>query len=416
MKVFWSWQSDLPGKISRHFVRDALDKAISELKEEISIEEPERKQLHLDHDRKGLSGSPDLAQAIMKKVRDSAVFVADVTPVGKTPKGKHLMNANVAIEFGYALAKVGDSGILMILNKAYGDRDSLPFDLKHKAGPIIYDLSETAKPKKIEDARTSLVGTLRVAIRDCLNAKKKITKEESKHIEVPSQSNCSMYFKEGEVLARREVHGVTDSDLRYENGPLLYLRIIPTVAMPSLKESEIAGLIFGIKIRPLNNGLGSGASHERNKYGGMTFSTQANQNKIRLLTSTQLFSNREIWGIDSTPFNNKENLISAAFERILKDALPHYLEFGQQHLDLGLPLKVEAGAEKIEGFHLAMGTGYFEPNWGPIFNSQIKSRHTLKEFSKKAIDEILLSIFEDFFDATGNPRPENLHGFPKADE
>ena len=24
MKIFWSWQSDTPGKTGRHFVRDAL--------------------------------------------------------------------------------------------------------------------------------------------------------------------------------------------------------------------------------------------------------------------------------------------------------------------------------------------------------------------------------------------------------
>jgi len=33
MKVFWSWQSDSPGKIGRHFVRDVLEEAIKELKE-----------------------------------------------------------------------------------------------------------------------------------------------------------------------------------------------------------------------------------------------------------------------------------------------------------------------------------------------------------------------------------------------
>jgi len=33
MKVFWSWQSDTPGKIGRHFVRDALQAAIERLKE-----------------------------------------------------------------------------------------------------------------------------------------------------------------------------------------------------------------------------------------------------------------------------------------------------------------------------------------------------------------------------------------------
>lgn len=52
MKVFWSWQSDTPGKIGRHFVREALSKAIAELKIEIELDEPagrdSRIDLHLD--------------------------------------------------------------------------------------------------------------------------------------------------------------------------------------------------------------------------------------------------------------------------------------------------------------------------------------------------------------------------------
>jgi hypothetical protein len=28
MKVFWAWQADIPGKIARHFVREALGQAI----------------------------------------------------------------------------------------------------------------------------------------------------------------------------------------------------------------------------------------------------------------------------------------------------------------------------------------------------------------------------------------------------
>jgi hypothetical protein len=40
MKVFWSWQSDHDGKISRHFVRKAMATASEELAEDPAIEEP----------------------------------------------------------------------------------------------------------------------------------------------------------------------------------------------------------------------------------------------------------------------------------------------------------------------------------------------------------------------------------------
>ena len=83
MKVFWSWQSDSPGKTGRHFVRSALAAAIQELRQVTDLEEPSerevRESLHLDHDRQGVPGSPDLAATILRKIERAAVFVADVT-------------------------------------------------------------------------------------------------------------------------------------------------------------------------------------------------------------------------------------------------------------------------------------------------------------------------------------------------
>ena len=123
MKIFWSWQSDHPGAISRHFVRDAIEFALNALNEDLAIEEPDR-EVTLDHDRKGVPGSPDLANVILEKIRASDVFIADVTAVGATPaeQPKKLTNSNVAIELGYALHSIGDRRLIMVLNTAFGDR------------------------------------------------------------------------------------------------------------------------------------------------------------------------------------------------------------------------------------------------------------------------------------------------------
>src|SRR5258708_27144927 len=105
MKCFWSWQSGAAGKIGRHCVRDALIAAIGQLKEAPDVEGPTEREtrsaMHLDQDRKGVSGSPDLARVILEKIEDAAVFVADVTSVGivqgkqpDTPP-KKLINPNV---------------------------------------------------------------------------------------------------------------------------------------------------------------------------------------------------------------------------------------------------------------------------------------------------------------------------------
>jgi hypothetical protein len=148
MKVFWAWQSDHPRKISRDVIRTALEEAIENLKQENGlVEAPEesRGDLHLDHDTKGLTGSPDVARSILEKIQAATVFVGDVTPVGKTPDipgnegvkpGRPLINSNVAIEYGFALRKLTDSAVLGVLNLAHGKPEDLPFDIIHKRWPM----------------------------------------------------------------------------------------------------------------------------------------------------------------------------------------------------------------------------------------------------------------------------------------
>jgi hypothetical protein len=130
MKVFSAWQSDHPRAISRDVIRTALEAAIDHLKQESDVfEAPEvsRGDLHLDHDTKGLTGSPDVARSILEKIQSCKVFVGDVTPVGKTPDipgnegvkpGRPIINSNVAIEYGFALRKLTDSAVIGVLNDA----------------------------------------------------------------------------------------------------------------------------------------------------------------------------------------------------------------------------------------------------------------------------------------------------------
>ena len=87
MKIFWSWQSDTPGKIGRFLVRDALNDAIEKLRADNDIEDAPR-DVHLDHDVKDVPGSPDLVRTILAKIEKSEVVVADVTIVGQTRRGR----------------------------------------------------------------------------------------------------------------------------------------------------------------------------------------------------------------------------------------------------------------------------------------------------------------------------------------
>jgi hypothetical protein len=41
MKIFWAWQSDLPGETNRHFIKSCLEAAIDKLNEAREISEPD---------------------------------------------------------------------------------------------------------------------------------------------------------------------------------------------------------------------------------------------------------------------------------------------------------------------------------------------------------------------------------------
>jgi len=185
MKLFWSWHSDTPGKTGWFFVRDAIAAAIKALKQADDIDEPTERDvvgdLHLDQDRQGLPGSPDLARAILDKIDKAAVFVADVTivaqakgtksPAGKRIKGRRFINPNVAIELGYALKTLGDDKTLLAMNIHYGTSDDLPFDFRHKGVSLHYDLAADADKAAIDEQRKRLVAQLIPALKHYVGAR-----------------------------------------------------------------------------------------------------------------------------------------------------------------------------------------------------------------------------------------------------
>jgi hypothetical protein len=246
MKIFWSWQADTRGKTGRHFVREALADAIKALKQPEEVEEPSeretREALHLDHDRQGVPGSPDLAPTIFRKIDQAAVFVADVTFVAQMEgedgsAKKKLINSNVAIEYGYAVHALGDESILMIQNVHYGEREELPFDLKHKAGPVQYQLAPDATKQEIAAERARLRAKFVEALRPYLSIGKAPGEPARKFEETPCTANAAFFWTPSDVLARIGSdtppafrHKSEDDDAieyRFNEPRAFYLRLIP---------------------------------------------------------------------------------------------------------------------------------------------------------------------------------------------
>ena len=117
-KVFYAWQSDRPNSLCRGLIRGALDQAMKTLNAELDIEEADR--VEIDQDIAGVPGSPNIAETILRKIRDCDAFVPDLTFMPFEKSQRHTPNPNVLIEYGYALGTVGDQRIVGVLNEAFG--------------------------------------------------------------------------------------------------------------------------------------------------------------------------------------------------------------------------------------------------------------------------------------------------------
>jgi len=161
MKVFYSWQSDLPEKQNRFFVKRCLEKAVKQLNAELLAAERAEK-VEVDHDTKGVPGTPDIFSTILTKIEDCDVFVGDVSIVGKN-HSRSLLNPNVSIELGYAFCVLGDRRVLIVMDTAYGEATELPFDLSHKKFPITFNSSAS----DMNEEERKLSRTLKGAIEAC---------------------------------------------------------------------------------------------------------------------------------------------------------------------------------------------------------------------------------------------------------
>jgi hypothetical protein len=152
MKVFWSWQSDTPPDCGNWFVREALKLALKEISATYMLDEAARPKV--DHDTQGVDGWVDIVSTIFQKIDDAAVFIADVTPTLTSTSGKRSPNPNVLIELGYALKTLGPEAIVLVWNSASGAKpEELPFDIRHRRGPVSYCLEEAGGAAEKKEKR-----------------------------------------------------------------------------------------------------------------------------------------------------------------------------------------------------------------------------------------------------------------------
>lgn len=241
MKVFWSWQNDYEPKSNRHFIRSALDEAVKLAGEELGLESAERPEL--DHDTKNTPGMAEITNTILKKINESAVFVADLTPIGATDSGKALPNPNVMIELGWALKALGPDRIIAIMNTHCGyNPDNLPFDIRHRRA-MTYELAPSASKADRAKARERLTTELTEALKTNLGQYVEELAEAASYAAVPAkEGDPSVWASYG-----GEVDFIDTMDISRRvaaaDGPRGYIRIIPAgwkAEIPSVSQIQNA--------------------------------------------------------------------------------------------------------------------------------------------------------------------------------
>ena len=411
MKVFWAWQSDLDGKISRHFVRAALEKAIGQLNEQADIEARPDEQMELDHDRKDIPGSPDLAVTIFEKIKASKVFVADVTPVAKTENDKRIINPNVAIEIGYALASLGDKQVLFIMNESFGTREDLPFDIKHKAGPLFYRLSEGADNGAIEAEQKRFCGTLKEALKPYRRApiSKPSTFESFK-----SNRSDGFFVAPGTTLAESP-RGVPPQQFSMDQGSHIYLKISPKFSHGDFLDLAAMKLVRA-KLGSFSAFPESDESaiwHRENEWGIIAFNLARDGDQL-IGSLTQSFRSGEIWGVNTDAIKHGSNhnyINSTSIENAFRNSLPRYIDYICDLVPSPFPIVAEAGAVHVLN-KIITASGQIIDNNLKIARDDIVHQGDIN--NREGVNNFLLGFFEKIYQTAGRKRPQNLNGFPPS--
>ncbi len=157
-RVFYSWQSDLPKEGNEKLIRAALDEVVAALNGDSDL----HIQVTRDEATSNLPGSPNIAAAILEKIRVADVFVCDLSKVAEVTNAagevRKYCNPNVAIELGYAIRVLGWDRIVLVFNKAHGKLpDDLPFDARSHRTLAYTCLTETdAKGKPTSACKAAM--------------------------------------------------------------------------------------------------------------------------------------------------------------------------------------------------------------------------------------------------------------------
>jgi hypothetical protein len=124
------------------------------------------------------------------------------------------------------------------MNTHYGQRDDLPFDLKHRRWPVCFELAPDATKPQCEKVMKGLARKFAGILKRYLE-----NPQPGKILErIPATTNAATYWKDGELLVQSTSRRGHDKALELvyaQDQPLIYLRIWPDAPLKELSGREL---------------------------------------------------------------------------------------------------------------------------------------------------------------------------------
>ena len=410
--LFYSWQSDLPNNCNRGLIRRAIDDAVAQLNRELDVEDAVR----VDQDTQGEPGSPAIADTILRKIEECTVFIPDVTFIVGSGEARPTPNPNVMVEYGFALRVCGDSRILPVFNSALGRWEDLPFDMRHKRRPILYEANKEMSDEQRREARQELSKQLFAALQVMgeANLLGDVTGRTADFVPAEENDGLGASFLEPDELLgmdRDEMGRRGDSPLRLRDGSKIYLRLWPTELRGEYGNVEVRNIVQAGQLRPMCSGRSGGWSYARNGYGAFSYYTFRNDLES-VVGVSQLFRTGEIWGIDTYLLSHTDQATNTRYIPTtmviseLTDTLGNYVGVARDTLGLTPPLGMKVGMAGIANYRLGVPLRrYLHPYTGDVYENTIEYDTRIESYDIDA-GECLAPFFDRMYDVAGVRRPE----------
>lgn len=232
VKVFYSWQTDLPRPHNYTLIRKALERAVENIQKDglfpvFPI---------LERDTFDRSGSVAIADTILEKIKETSVFVGDVSIINKGSRKRKTSNPNVLLETGFAVHRLGWARVVLVNNDHYGKVESLPFDIRHRR-LLRYKFGDSGTPNA--DVRNGLRSRFEQQLRGILGD----AAEQEEDVEL-------VRFKRWELKAERLTATPTDRLEKRDGITISFSVVVENVSDKTIEDVEVALLAWAIAERP----------------------------------------------------------------------------------------------------------------------------------------------------------------------